>query len=42
MFDSVKRLYEKYESKTIVKNALLKGWLTAEEYKLITDEEYTA
>ena len=41
MFDSVKRLYEKFGNKTIVKNAVLKSWLTAEEYRLITDDEYT-
>lgn len=40
MFDSVKRLYEKFGNKTIVKNAVLKSWLTAEEYRLITDDEY--
>ena len=42
MYDSVKRLYEKYGNKIIVKNAVLKGWLTVEDYKLITGEEYTA
>lgn len=42
MFESVKRLYEKYGNKTIVKNAVLKSWLTAEEYQLIIGEEYTA
>ncbi len=41
MFDSVKRLYEKYGNKTIVKNAVLKSWLTAGDYQLITGEEYT-
>ena len=41
MFDSVKRLYEKFGNKIIVKNAVLKRWLTAEEYRLITDDEYT-
>jgi hypothetical protein len=42
MFESVKRLYEKYENKTIVKNAVLKCWLTAEDYQLITGDELTA
>jgi len=42
MFDSVKRLYEKYDNKTIVKNAVLKGWLTPEEYELIVGEPYVA
>jgi len=23
-----------------VRNAVVKGWITAEEYKIITDEEY--
>ena len=40
MFDSVKRLYEKYGNKTIVKNAVLKGWITADDYRLVTGEEY--
>lgn len=40
MFESVKRLYEKTKNKTIVKNAVIKGWLTSEEYKTITGEDY--
>lgn len=42
MFDSVKRLYKKFGNKTIVKNAVLKSWLTAEEYELIVGEPYVA
>lgn len=42
MFDSVKRLYEKYQNKTIVKNAVLKNFIIPKEYQLITGEEYVA
>ena len=39
MFQTIKRLYDKIKDKTVVKNAVAKGWITAEDYKLITGEE---
>lgn len=42
MFDAVTRLYVKMKNKTLVVNAVKKGWLTAEDYQLIVGEEYTA
>jgi uncharacterized XkdX family phage protein len=42
MFEKIKRWYDKgYWSKTMVKNAVAKGIITAEEYKDITGEVYT-
>ena len=38
MFQTVKRLYAKTNDKLIVKNAVLKGWLTMEQYTEITGE----
>lgn len=38
----VKKFYDKdLWSITRVKNAVIKGWITEEEYELITGEEYT-
>lgn len=40
-FNLVKKYYEQgLWSKKRVRDAVLKGWITAEEYKEITGEEY--
>lgn len=40
-FDKVKRYYDEgLWNKTRVRNAVTKGWITAEEYKEITGEDY--
>ena len=40
-FEQVKRYYDKgLWSIERVRNAVVKGWITAEEYKIITGEEY--
>ena len=48
-FEKVKRYYNTFKANgsrmwtiTMVENAVLKGWITAEEYKEITGEEYAA
>lgn len=42
-FEKVKTYYdEKLWSKTRVKNAVVKGWITEEEYAEITGENYVA
>lgn len=40
MFDTIKRLYAKTGDKNMVKNAVKKGWITAEQYEEITGEVY--
>ena len=41
-FEKVKGYYDNgLWNKTMVKNAVKKGWITAEEYKIITGEKYT-
>lgn len=41
MFETVKRIYDKTRNKTYVRNAVArKGWITAEQYRLITGEAY--
>lgn len=40
MFETIKRLYAKTKNKHIVSNAVKKGWITAEQYKEITGDEY--
>ena len=41
-FEKVKGYYEDgLWNKTMVKNAVKKGWITAAEYKTITGEKYT-
>lgn len=35
MFATIKRLYAKTNDEAVVKNAVLKGWITAEQYKEI-------
>ena len=41
-FEKVKGYYEDgLWNRTMVKNAVKKGWITAEEYKIITGEKYT-
>ena len=40
-FEKVKGYYEDgLWNKTMVKNAVKKGWITAEEYQIITGEPY--
>lgn len=38
MFQTVKRLFERTRDTLIVRNAVLKGWLTKEQYTEITGE----
>ena len=40
MFYTIKRLYAKTGNNTIVKNAVVKGWITPEQYKEITGKDY--
>ena len=40
MFSIVKGLYEQTKNKTIVANAVKKGWITEAEYKEIVGEDY--
>lgn len=40
-FEKVKRYYDSgMWNKAMVRNAVAKGWITAEEYEMITGEEY--
>lgn len=42
-FEKVKRYYDDdLWNKAMVKNAVRKGWITAEEYQTITGEPYEA
>lgn len=42
-FNKVKGYYDNgLWNKTMVRNAVVKGWITAEEYQEITGEEYEA
>lgn len=40
MFNTIKRLYAKTGDITLVANAVKKNWITAEQYKEITGEDY--
>ena len=40
MFESIKRLYLKTGNKSLVKNAVIKGWITEIQFKEITGEDY--
>ena len=40
MFETIKRLFNKTNDFTIVRNAVVKGWITVEQYVLITGELY--
>lgn len=40
MFEKIKRWYPKLWNKTMVRNAVKKGVITAEQYKAIVGEEY--
>lgn len=42
MFATIKRLYAKTGDKTLVENAVKKGWITEEQYKVIVGEDYVA
>ena len=40
-FDKVKRYFDRgLWSLAMVRNAVIKGWITAEEFKTITGEDY--
>lgn len=41
-YEMIRKAYQEHHSwtKSMVKNAVVKGWITAEEYKLITGEDY--
>ena len=39
MFETIKRLYAKTSNKTLVFNAVKKGWITKEQYKEITGKD---
>lgn len=40
-FNKVKGYYDSgLWNKTMVRNAVVKGWITAAEYKIITGEDY--
>lgn len=40
-FNKVKKYYDSgLWNKAMVRNAVVKGWITAEEYELITGESY--
>ena len=40
MFETIKRLYAKTGNKTIVANAVKKGWITEEQFNEITGNNY--
>jgi hypothetical protein len=40
MFETIKRLYAKTGDKTVVANAVKKGWITEDQYQEITGEVY--
>ena len=40
MFETIKRLYAKTGDKTVVANAVKKGWIAKEQYQEITGEVY--
>jgi hypothetical protein len=40
MYRTIKRIYDKTGDIEYVKKAVAKGWITEEEYKDITGEEY--
>ena len=42
MYETIKRLYANTKNKTLVANAVKKGWITTEKYKEITGEVYAA
>lgn len=40
MFETIKRLYTKTHNMSIVNNAVLKGWITPEQFRQITGKDY--
>lgn len=40
MIDALIRIYNKTNNKNLIKAAVVKGWITTEEYKMITGEDY--
>lgn len=40
MFETIKRLYGKTQNVALVKSAVVKGWITKEQYTEITGEAY--
>ena len=41
-YNMVRHWWELWHDKTMIENAVKKGWITAEEYKEITGEDYEA
>lgn len=42
MDKTISRLYAKTKNKVIVANAVMRGWITEQQYFTITGEEYSA
>lgn len=42
MVETIKRLYNNTKNKILVANAVKKGWISEDQYKQITGEDYTA
>ena len=42
MYNTIERLYSKTKNKSVVANDVKKCWITPEQYKLITGEDYKA
>lgn len=40
MIDAIKRIYNSYKNLQLVKNAVIKDWITPEQYKEITGQLY--
>lgn len=40
MFETIKRLYTKTRNMSVVTNAVLKGWITPEQFRQITGKDY--
>lgn len=41
MYTTIERIYKRTENKTLVKNAVKKGWITELQYKTLTGEGYS-
>ena len=41
MFDSVKRIFEKTQNVALIKNAVIKNYITVEQFNEIVGEVYT-
>ena len=40
MVYTLKRIYKEYQNKSMIANAVKRGWITAEDYNEIVGEEY--